>query len=336
MQPIRAVRTRTPLLTAAAMTAAVVGLTAAASPRATSPRANLPGMTYTMRSSAAPVGDGPGAAAMRASLANYTGVVVFAAGRGRMDITEGSQPQMFEQGDYVLFDSSDYIIVRPSEKHFFTMPTEAIGAASNAMEATGMKMSAKNVTVSLDTLGPGDPLDGLATQHYRINQAYTMVIDMSGLGMDLGGMTPPPMDAKTTMEYWYADVPEVLPNPFAGMATGMKGGASSPTPAGGMMGFMKEVSDKMEIVQAALPKGKVAVKTVSSMRMSGMMGMGMDMTMEISGIKKIDVDPTQLALPDEFTQIAMPGMEALGSTTPLPADGGAKWRVKPGGGSTPR
>jgi hypothetical protein len=68
------------------------------------------------------------------------------------------------------------------------------------------------------------------------------------------------------------------------------------------------------------------------MRMSGMLAMGFDMTMEISGIKNTDVDPAQLVLPDGSSQIAMPGMEAIGSDVPLPADGGAKWRVKPGGG----
>ncbi|HTR78194.1 MAG TPA: hypothetical protein VMH39_08795, partial [Gemmatimonadaceae bacterium] len=275
-------------------------------------------------------GDGPAAAAMEAMRSNYTAVVVFAAGRGRMDVVDGSSGNQFAKGDYILFDSSDYIVVEPQSKQFYGTPKDLMTQLSSAQQAAGMSMSIKNLTVSLDTLGPGDPIGGLATQHYRINEAYTMVIDASGMGIDLGSMAPPPMDTKSTIELWYADIPNFPPNPFAGFGASLRGQGSGAL--GGMSGMMKALSDTLAAMEAALPRGRTAVKMTTSMRLSGMMAMGTDMSTEISDIKSTDVDADQLVLPDGFTQTAMPGMDALPGGAPLPTDGGAKWKVRPGGG----
>ena len=100
-------------------------------------------------------------------------------------------------------------------------------------------------------------------------------------------------------------------------------------------GMSKELGDRMSVLEAALPVGKVSVKTMVSTRTTnpGRGLQGSDNTVKISGIKNADVDVSRLVLPDGISETGMPGMESLyPGGAPLSKDGGAKWRVQPGRG----
>lgn len=283
--------------------------------------ATIPGTTYTLHGATVPRGtDIEGISPMASLRSNYTAVVVFAAGRGRMDITDG-KTTTFEKGDFVLFDSADYIVVHPKGKIFYGAPKNLFADMSSMAEASGVRASLNGVKVSLDTLGTKDQVSGLATQHYRITSNYTMVFDLSAIDPSVPSVR---LDSKLTQEIWYADVPNFPPMPFGQVSSTMLADLSEM-----MNGSLRELATKLAAVQSGLPVGKVAVKGTQAMRFGGS---GYDMTTEISGIKDAPVDVTQMVLPDGFTETLMPGLEALGASKTLSADGGAKWKIKPGGG----
>ncbi len=130
-----------------------------------------------------------------------------------------------------------------------------------------------------------------------------------------------------TTDYWIATI-DGLPPGVALQSLG--GGASMPSQLGGLTGgYMKEFAEKMSLVLKGLPPG-MPLKTVTSINVMGPGGpTGMSNTMEISGYKTADVNLDQLVLPEGYTEASMPGMGQL--AFPLSADGGAKWRIKPGG-----
>ena len=190
---------------------------------AAAPRETLPGMTYTMRGSNA--------------LSRSTFVVLWAGGRGRMEVTEGAMAPMMAKGDYLLFDAEDFIVVHPLAHTFSGSPHIPDFAAM-----TGMTMRAQGLQASVDTLGAGEPVDGLPTRHYRSHLHYTMVMDM-GIGEEgqVGGI-----ESDVTTEYWFAEVANFPPSPMRSMADGAKAM---------MAGMMKEVAEKESFIKAGLPTG---------------------------------------------------------------------------------
>ncbi len=290
---------------------------------ATAPYTTAPGMTYTIHGTTVPNGSGPMATAMEAQRSDWTGVVVFSDGRGRMDIVEGASRPMFEKGDYVLFDATDFIVVKPEARNFFGFHPDQ---AMRAIAAFGPKIAISNTKVSLDTLGAGEALDGHPTQHYRLNASYTMTMDMSALGEMPDGMAPPPMDAEMSMEYWFADIPNFPPNPFVKMASGMASG--EPTVGAG---FMSALTNSLSAARDGMPVSKAPLKTTASTRISAGPGMtsGTDNTVVITGVKETSVDMARLLLPDGYTETQMAGLENMPGAAPLSKDSGAKWRARP-------
>src|SRR5665213_2485037 len=82
----------------------------------------IPGVSYTIRVGGPPrVGSGM-IAALAAPTAHYVANAVFASGRGRLDIVDGGVESVFAKGDYVLFDSTDLVIVHPATHEFVSLP----------------------------------------------------------------------------------------------------------------------------------------------------------------------------------------------------------------------
>src|SRR4051812_43322046 len=108
------------LVVAAAMPAAH-GI-AVAQPRPARP---LPAMSYVLRVKAGPRGGQGMAAAIPTAVQGYTANAISAAGRGRLDVIEGDASPLFAKGDYVLFDSTDMIVVHPSAREYVPVPRDA-------------------------------------------------------------------------------------------------------------------------------------------------------------------------------------------------------------------
>src|SRR4051812_29874947 len=87
--------------------------------------AGLPGFGYTLRVVGAPGSGGALIAGSAADAQNYVGRSVVAASRGRMDILSGGIESLFAKGDYLLFDSTDVVVVHPATKEFVPISREA-------------------------------------------------------------------------------------------------------------------------------------------------------------------------------------------------------------------
>src|SRR4051812_705661 len=84
----------------------------------------LPGYAYTVRITGGQSAHGAAGAPPTGGDQNYTGRAVAAAARGRLDIIEGSADELFQQGDYLLFDTVDVIIVHPAKQEFIPVPRQ--------------------------------------------------------------------------------------------------------------------------------------------------------------------------------------------------------------------
>lgn len=275
----------------------------------------IPGVTYTIHSTSI------GAQARNGGDTAWTARVEWAAGRGRMDIVDGGQQPMFAKGDYVLFDSATYLVVHPATKTFSTAPDMSGKNASPQVAMMRDAMKVTDVKLSLDTLEKGTAVNGFRTSHYRMHSMFTMSIDLAALGAPPDA-APPATTSDITTDLWFADDLEPLPGPFMV-------GHSAEMP--GFLSGMKTLFDRMQAMQASMPK-RLAVKQTTASKVNAM---GNDVatqaTTEIVDVMHRDVDESRLALPADYTQAAMAGLEVFGAPTPLAPDVLAKWRSVPKG-----
>ena len=213
---------------------------------------------------------------------------------------------MIQRGDFMLFSNADALAVNPTDKSFLLMQAGQMGGMS---ALSGLQITLKNVVVKLDTLGPGETVEGRATQHYRLTASYEMTMAMMAGG--------PPIATTQTSDFWIAAIADVPTTPFS----------RTIPPSARVTGPMAELVDKLGAALAGLPRGGVAVRQIASSRitMSGMTA-GTDNTTEMSGFKQADVDPDRLTLPSGFVQRTLPGMSPPDSASKAAAD---KWRTRP-------
>jgi len=287
-------------------TVMVVMVAAAAAP--TFPARLVAGTLYTIRSAHSPT------PMQSPTDTAYVAEVAMASGRGRMDVVSGAEPPMFKAGDYILFDTTGYVIVHPSTKTYSTIPD--FSAMSGQI---GDMMKLSDVKISIDTLERGT-VNGMRATHYRTNMSFTMTMDMSSFGVS-AAQAPPPMRSDMKGDVWYADSIEETPNPFLKTADQL--------PA---IPFISPILDEMKKVRASLPAHRLAVKMENSVHVNAM---GQENTnhsvAEITDFRRGDVDVSRLVLPPDYMQTAIPGMEMLGPPTPLTPDALAKWRAVPRG-----
>jgi hypothetical protein len=276
----------------------------------------IPGVSYTIRVGGPPrVGSGL-IAALAAPPAHYVANAVYADGRGRLDIIEGGVESVFATGDYVLFDSTDLVIVHPSTHEFVPLSHEASGGKMSEMQAMGLTLKIGDLKVTIDSIPGSDSVAGRATRHFRMTTAFTMSIAASLLQQRLA--------TESITDYWVATVPGLPGNPLL-RANGFSG-----TPVA--TGMFKELSERVDSA-AALMGPTVALRTSTSSRL--MQGPGsivqMQQTSEVSDLKNVDIDPSLLMLPAGYAEAALPGMSVTGRV-----DAGAKWRIVPGTTGRPR
>jgi hypothetical protein len=310
-------------LTRAVSVVALVGLAAF-----TLPRATVPGFTYTITSHSGRAGP---AAEMLARLGRadtlngWTGVVVVAmAGRGRMDVTAGGQRDVFQKGDYMLFDNTDFIVVRPSIATYFIFPsrTSTAAFAKEALAAPrgmSISMSVDDVKVALDTLGR-DSLAGVAGMHYRITNGFTM---NSTMGM-AGSVEPPrQMTTTATYDFWFGDAPP-LPGNVVLTVTAPSVSVLPATPT------FNELTTRLTAARAGLPADKMFLRSATSTVSTGM---GMTNvsgdTISVSAVQAVDVDLDRLVLPNGYRAARIPALARIYQPSDTLEARVAKWRAKP-------
>lgn len=285
---------------------------ATASPaQSTAPQGpTVPGLSYTIHASAGPSSGSGMMGAVGVGSQNYTGRAVVAGDRGRMDITDGGVESLFTKGDYILFDTTDLVIVHPATKDFVVLRHDVASQGLARLESMGLKMAVSDVKVTLDSISAGDTVAGIPTRHYRMTTAFNLSIDAGFMQQGLG--------TESLTDYWVANVPGLPTNPLLRV-----NGISSPSAA--MTGLFADLSARVDSAARRLGSA-VALKTVTVSHMNRGPGTSTTTRQEsdVSDIRHQDVDESLLLLPAGYKQGSLPGMEQKPTT-----DDGAKWRTLP-------
>jgi hypothetical protein len=272
--------------------------------------AGIPGVAYTIRVSSQPrSGAGPSSGAID-SAQSYVGHGVFAANRGRLDIVEGSAEPAFAKGDYLLFDTTEIVVVHPRTRDFTIVHRDSTLTDLDRLSALGVKVTLSDVKVQLDSLGPSDTVAGFETTHYRMTTAFDMSVEAASMLQRLG--------TESVTDYWVAMVPGLPNNPLL-RANGVPGGP-------GMGGMFHDLSRRVDSASARMGQA-VALRSRTVSRL--IEGPGSSTTVEqrsqVSDIARRIVDESLLIVPAGYVYQGAPG--ASGDTA---SDAGAKWRRPPG------
>jgi hypothetical protein len=277
----------------------------------------------------------------------WTGRVVWANGRGRMDVIDGGYPGNFgffiAKGDYVLFDSTDFVVVQPRMSRFFTVAP--IDLLVRALLASGTPDTAGQfggLIVSLDSLASTDVVAGRPTKHYQVKALYTHVRHEEA-------RAPEPFATTVITDYWLADARDLPPNPFMQFAQIDFGtvGAWSASPSS----FQEQLLAKTAVAARMLPPGRVVLKAsyvelevgqLAAIHAAGKTlrhedrSIGDQSLIEINHIAQANVDLATLVLPDNLSETdsyrddlkaQFPDDSRLAAPPSI-----AKWRAMPGGG----
>jgi hypothetical protein len=268
------------------------------------------GYIYTVRVTSGQTAHGSARAPASFSAQNYVGHVTSAGSRGRVDIVEGAAEGMFEKGDYLLFDTTDVIIVHPSAKEFVPIPRELASNAMDQLTSMGVKVTLADEKVTLDSVRAVDTVSGLPTRHYRMTVAFNMAMD--------AGVMQQQIATQSVNEYWTATIPDMRSNPLLRVNA----------LAGGLGGLFKSLAARVDTAAAKMGQS-IALKSRSTTTM--MLGPGATMeteqTSEVSELRRGTVDESLLMLPAGYKAAVVPGQ----TTTPASADAnaGVKWSRPP-------
>ncbi len=230
-----------------------------------------PGMSYHI----SVVTSMPSMGGMNAGDMMISGRGVSVGSHSRVDIDSVRSDQMpLAPGDYILLlDSGRVIAVSPLSKTYL----DGFSLAAGSMPPDVMaQASVFNVGVSVETLGPGDQIEGRPTDRYRVTAQYTLAI----MGQIL--------TIANESEILSAELPLPVNTPFFGglpksMATGP----------------FAELYTKMIAARNQIPGTGVRVITTTSI--SGPMTMSLSQSVKITDIKPADIDERLLQIPDGYT-----------------------------------
>ena len=294
-------------------TALLIGSASVTLAAASWPAKLTPGLGYTIHITSRPRGARQGGA-MRMGPGNlsWTGNVMVSGGRGRVDITDGGAEGLFGEGDYMLFDANDFLVVRPSSKEYIGLPGGGLSGGLEMLRSMpNLRVEVSDLKVVMDKVGAGDTVAGQTTQHYRMTSGYIVSID--------AGFIQQAMALESTTDYWVANVEGLSTGPFLKMFSGVLS----------LGGIVKEIGPKVDSAVARMgnvsPLKAVTVTSISDGRNAPS---ETETTILASAIKRRDVDPAVFVLPSDFQPASTGGLAQLFGATSK-GDPGAKWRVKP-------
>lgn len=261
------------------------------------------GFTYTLTTTQASgrsgITGGPGAQ-------SYVAHATVLGSRGRMDIVEGNTT-LFAKGDYILFDSTEIVVVHPAAQSFNLVTEQTVAAVEQGALDSTIKVSDESVV--LDLIGPGDTISGFPTTHYRMRLGF----NMAALAM------PVRLGSEAVTDYWVASIPGMGPNPMLG--ANAVGHAS-----GGVPGVLRGLSLRVDSAAARMGR-TIVLRSASATRIT--MGPGTRQESQtstlVSDIKRAPVDKSYLIVPIQYKVAPLPGLSADSLSD------GAKWKAPPPG-----
>jgi len=313
-RPKRPLLASWPLVGLAVIVTAVAGWTPQPTPffsaRIGAERATIPGIAFAIDTSSA-------AREARSVFDTFGGRLVFAARRGRLDIV--SRPEdapvrmingnwvaapLANAGDYYLFDSTGFILVRPATKTFSSFAMRDV-SYNYRDERDGWPAMFDFYQVTSRGLVSGAAAADKLAQHGEIH-VYWQLND--------GGLPAGQSLARGRLVLADAPASEASVAQWFAAALALAGIAPS------------QLNNDVRITSIIplSPPRDTRAPTNFGERHS------------VSSLRSIDVDASNLVLPADFVETAWPGFEHIPSAPALSRDGGAKWRTFSPGVVPPR
>jgi hypothetical protein len=223
----------------------------------------------------------------------YSGHGVALGKHLRIDIVDGALPPLADRGDYMLFDSTGVTVVRPSKKEFVPIPLDFPNKVIEQMQALGMTITLGDMAFKFDTLPGIDTIAGYPTRHYKQTVGYTITMDGMGVSQQ--------MKSQATNEYWMAMVPGLGMSPL--QQAGQVGGGMQSMSA---LPQYKELAVKIDSVSRRMTGSAVRVRATTSSDGGGVGGAGLDMTSEMSNVKRATVAGSLFVVPSDYVRGASP------------------------------
>jgi hypothetical protein len=200
----------------------------------------------------------------------------FANGVMRIDpvIIAGNGPMV--DGEYIIINESGSYAVRPADSSWIEKNV-GVGTFTTMANAINRGAVIVDFATQVDSLGAGEPIDGRATRHFRVLYSFNTM---------RGNNT---QETNNTYEYWLADLPVPMVNPFDGRTF-----LSGPRKL-----LMAELVPKLNKAWAKMGTG-TAVKIV------GTNGQGFTRKIDLTNVKTAQFDDSVFTIPKGFHR-ATPG-----------------------------
>ena len=228
----------------------------------------------------------------------------FAGSDGRIDILEtaaqGNSSMFGGKGSYFLMldGGKKMMLVDPANKQYMEWDAAGMFAGMskmmNAMSGL-VKMEMSDVKIESHNLGAGETIQGYKTVHYRMVQNYTMNVKVFGRSSKSRN--------ETTTDYYFAPALRGLANPFVSNGQALAGSSD--------MFNNPDYKSQMAAAQSRIEYG-VPVKTVITTVRTDEKGKAETsvVTSEMLNFHNTDVPSSTFHIPDHYTLVQMPKLDA--------------------------
>lgn len=243
--------------------------------------ANAQGLTYDMKMA---MQKGIGATTGDAQVL-MSGHSQFSDGNSRMDMNESVMPNGFMgKGTSMIVRSGtrNIWIVDPAKQQYIEINMDSVANLSfTSLNIMGglVKMETSDVTVDMQSMGPGETIQGYTTVKYRLTTNFTSTTSILGRKKRSKNIT--------TTDIWVAPQLAGLYNPASAASQG--GGGS-------------DLTRKTRAAYAKVAKGAY-IRTVSQTQSSGDHASAMTTTMELLNIKHARVPSSAFEVPKGYAKI---------------------------------
>lgn len=281
LPPARSSRPARTLVTTALLTAA--GATTLAAARVeTPPPVRAPGMTFVYTATSSSTDKN------RRQATNAHATVRMSNGSIRMDYGNGTSP-MGAKGGYVVIDgkTKTFMIVSPDDKAVMAMDAGTFGSGMGAMVNNPMvKMAITNVSFRFKDMGEGETMLGYRTRRVRLYNSSTVEVKVLG------------RTSRTTSsdssDQWVAQGVELDDATLEAWGRSFAAGVKSTNP---------ELAAELDRYQKEYAKNGMALRTVTWSTQTDEKGKAQtdSVLMQITDIRKGDIDPGIFTIPSDYT-----------------------------------
>jgi hypothetical protein len=221
--------------------------------------------------------------------------VTYQGKRARQDRIEGLSPHIPSASPdaYVIIDGVEgiFYVVDTIKKEFSRLDfVEMLEDAAGLMSTMdGLELKMKDVTASSDSIGPGEPVLGYATNHWQMIQKMVITAGIAGesqatqMIMRQDVYYAPALDSLLGPSLYWVDSLEVS-NPFESM-------------------FDSASVAKFKAAHAKLPKGVPLKTTAAQTMMMGLEEMTTTITTEVTRVEKVRRPASYFAIPEGYKEV---------------------------------